>query len=201
MTTFSSSLGCNPKAKNLEGKTPKAIAKEKKNKDASKNIRKGEKQYAKLSKQTVESGGINWSIRLYDYMYEHKEKIKEEFLKNDPEQTGKISKDAFIEVIAKQGFENLVETDEMKKLIMSHEKVKDEIDYELFLTGKKYINKQFLISSFEKKKKKKKKKKAKARKGKTKIPIPICVLDDGPRMVSLTLWLNKSEQKSVGYGS
>lgn len=70
----------------------------------------------------------------------------------------------------------------MNKLIMSHEKVKDQIDYELFLSGKKYINKQFLISSFECKKKKKSKK-AKAKRGKTKIIIPICILDEGERAV------------------
>lgn len=71
----------------------------------------------------------------------------------------------------------------MNKLIMSHEKVKDQIDYELFLSGKKYINKQFLISSFESKKKKKSKK-AKAKRGKTKIIIPICILDEGERAVT-----------------
>lgn len=83
--------GCNPKAKNLEGETPKSIAKDKKCKDASKLLRKAEKQYAKLSRQTQESGGVNWSIRLYDYMYEHKERVKELFAEHDPEQTGKIS--------------------------------------------------------------------------------------------------------------
>lgn len=71
----------------------------------------------------------------------------------------------------------------MNKLIMSHEKIKDQIDYELFLTGKKYINKQFLIASFEGKKKKKSKK-GKSRKGKTKIVIPVCTLDEGPRTVN-----------------
>ncbi len=172
--------GCNPKVKNTEGDTPKSIAKENKAKDASKNIRKAEKQYAKLSKQTMESGGVNWSIRLYDYMYEHKDRIKDLFSLHDPEQTGKITKEAFIEVISQEGFQNLVETEEMKKLIMAHEKTKDQIDFELFLTGKKYINKQFLITSFEGKKKKKKK--SKGKKGKTKIVMPICVLDEGPRM-------------------
>ena len=98
-----------------------------------------------MSKQTSESGGVNWSIRLYDYMYEHKERIKDEFLKNDPEQTGKVTNEAFIDVISKEGFQNLVETEEMKKLILSHEKAKDQIDYELFLTGKKYINKMILL--------------------------------------------------------
>jgi ankyrin repeat protein len=178
---FLATRGCNPKAKNLEGDTPKSIAKEKKAKDASKNIRKAEKQYAKLSKQTMESGGVNWSIRLYDYMYEHKDRVKDAFATHDPEQTGKITKDSFTEVISQEGFQNLVETEEMKKLILSHEKTKDQIDYELFLQGKKYINKQFLIASFEGKKKKKKKGKGK-KAGKTKIVMPICTLEDGPRL-------------------
>jgi ankyrin repeat protein len=88
---FLATRGCNPKVKNLEGETAKSIAKEKKNKDAAKNLRKAEKQYAKLSKQTLESGGVNWSIRLYDYMYEHKERIRDAFAEHDNEQTGKIS--------------------------------------------------------------------------------------------------------------
>lgn len=179
---FLATRGCNPKVKNLEGETPKVIAKERKAKDASKNIRKGEKQYNKLSKQTNDSGGINWSIRLYDYMYEHAERVKNLFSVNDQDQIGKITRENFIQVISDEGFQALVESsDEMEKLIKSHEKSKDQIDYELFLTGKKYINKQFLISSFEKKKKKKKKK-GKGKKGKTKIIMPICILDEGPRM-------------------
>lgn len=177
---FLATRGCNPKVKNLEGDTPKSIAKEKKQKTQAKISEKAEKQYAKLSKQTSESGGVNWSIRLYDYMYEHKDRVKDLFSLHDPEQTGKIPKDAFVDVISQEGFQNLVESEEMKKLIMSHEKAKDEIDYELFLLGKKYINKLFLISSFEGKKKKKKK--GKAKRGKTKIIMPICVLDEGPRM-------------------
>lgn len=177
---FLATRGCNPKIKNLDGDTPKSIAKDAKAKDASKNIRKAEKQYAKLTKQTTESAGVNWSIRLYDYMYEHAERMKDLFATHDPEQTGKISNESFTEVISQEGFQNLVETDEMKKLILSHEKAKDQIDYELFLAGKKYINKQFLISSFEGKKKKKKK--SKGKKGKTKVVIPICLMDEGPRM-------------------
>ncbi len=186
---FLATRGCNPKVKNLEGDTPKVIAKDRKAKDASKNIRKGEKQYNKLSKQTTDSGGINWSIRLYDYMYEHTERVKNLFAINDQDQIGKITRESFVQVISDEGFQALVESsDEMEKLIKSHEKAKDQIDYELFLTGKKYINKQFLISSFEKKKKKKKKK-GKGKKGKTKIIMPICILDEGPRMVNKLCFL------------
>ena len=178
---FLATRGCNPKVKNMEGDLAKTIAKDNKAKDASKNIRKAEKQYAKLSKQTNESGGVNWSIRLYDYMHEHKDRVKEIFKTHDDEQTGKCSKDNFVKTITDEGFHNLVVSEEIKKLILTHEKAKDEIDYELFLTGKKYINKLFLISSFEKKKKKKKKGKGKKAK-KTKVIMPICILDDGPRM-------------------
>ena len=107
-------------------------------------------------------------------------------------QVGKVSKEAFVEVIVGEGFQNLVQSEEIKKLIMTHEKAKDEIDYKLFLTGKKYINKLFLVSSFDKKKKKKKKPKAKKAK-KTKVIMPICVLDEGPRMVS---WIHSHLSES-----
>ena len=92
-------------------------------------------------------------------MYEHTERVNELFAMHDDDRIGKVGKQAFIDVVAEEGFQNLVDTEEMQKLVMSHEKAKDQIDFELFLTGKKYISKQFLIGSFEKKKKKKKKKK------------------------------------------
>ena len=41
---FLATRGCNPKIKNKDGDTPKALAKERKNKDAVKNLSKGEKQ-------------------------------------------------------------------------------------------------------------------------------------------------------------
>ena len=130
----------------------------------------------------MESGGVNWSIRLYDYMFEHKERIKEAFLVHDTEKTGKVSRDVFVQVVSVEGFQNLIETDEMKSLIVSHEKAKDEIDYELFLSGKKYITKLYLVASFEPKKKKSKKKKGKGGKGKkTRIIMPICLMNEGPR--------------------
>ena len=83
---FLATRGCNPKVKNMEGDLPKSIAKDNKAKDAAKNIRKAEKQYAKLSRQTTESGGVNWSIRLYDYMYEHNERVGLIFSEKDQDQ-------------------------------------------------------------------------------------------------------------------
>ena len=48
--------------------------------------------------------------------------------------------------------------DDTKKLLMAHEKAaKDsQIDFSEFLSGKKYVNKLYLMSSFDGKKKKKK---------------------------------------------
>jgi len=47
--------------------------------------------------------------------------------------------------------------DDVKKLIMAHEKSKDSgIDFAEFMAGKKYVNKLYLMSSFDGKKKKKK---------------------------------------------
>lgn len=42
-------LGCNPKAKNLEGLIPKKIADQNKAKDAKKNMRKAEKGYTDMT--------------------------------------------------------------------------------------------------------------------------------------------------------
>jgi hypothetical protein len=173
--------GCNPKAKNLAGETAKSIARDKNAKDANKNIRKAENQYSKISKQASETSGINWSIRLYDYMCEHRDRIHDSFQKYDETKSGRIQRDQFIEVLSAEGFQNLIETDEMKRHISAHEKDNGEIDYELFLLGKKYVNKQYLLASFQPKTKKKKKNKGK--RGKTKVVIPICTTDEGPRQV------------------
>ena len=74
------------------------------------------------------------------------------------------------------------EESDMKKIIMTVDRGRDEgIDYNEFLTGKKYINKLYLMSAFDGKKKKKKKG-GKGKKGKTKIPLFVCTQGDGPRV-------------------
>ncbi|CAH8476725.1 unnamed protein product [Schistosoma turkestanicum] len=64
-----------------------------------------------------------------------------------------------------------------KKLLLLHEKNADGcIDWEEFLTGKKYLNKNYLLKAFEKKKGKKKKKKGGKNTKRRKIPMAICTL-------------------------
>lgn len=65
------------------------------------------------------------------------------------------STDDFLDVL--QTMSAPLPEDDTKKLLQAHEKSKEgEIDYSEFLSGKKYINKLYLMSSFEGKKKKKK---------------------------------------------
>lgn len=66
-----------------------------------------------------------------------------------------LFEDDFLEVL--QSMSAPLPEDDTKKLLMAHEKNKEgQIDPNEFLGGKKYINKLYLMSSFEGKKKKKK---------------------------------------------
>ena len=94
---------------------------------------------------------------------------------------GTLSSEDFIDGLKNAGAP-VPEEEDHKKLLQAHEKERDCVDYNDFLTGKKYINKGYLMSAFEGKKKKKGNKGGKkGKKGKTKIPIPICTQPDGPR--------------------
>lgn len=63
--------------------------------------------------------------------------------------------DDFLEVL--QTMSAPLPEDDTKKLLLAHEKNKEgQVDPNEFLGGKKYINKLYLMSSFEGKKKKKK---------------------------------------------
>ncbi|CAF1023931.1 unnamed protein product [Didymodactylos carnosus] len=177
---FLGQRGCNPKAKNLEGLIPKKIADQNKAKDAKKNMRKAEKFYndtnANLRPEMNEYR--DWKLLLYDYVYEHKERIEKLFDEIDEAKTGLITSDHFKKFLEDDGLLTLFKPDDIKDIIEKHEKERNEFDYKTFLTGKKYITKPYLMSSFEGKKKKKKK----AKKGKKqKSVLPIAIQDEGPR--------------------
>ncbi|XP_013406383.1 ankyrin repeat and EF-hand domain-containing protein 1 isoform X2 [Lingula anatina] len=168
--------GSNPKLKNNEGVLPKAIAKDNGHKDCGKELRKGEKSFGKTGKNNDP-----WAIQLYDWSFSRQKEIVEMMQKFDPDISGFVQKDDFIECLQNSGAP-LPDEAELKKLTLAHDKNKDNtVDYNDFLTGKKYINKLYLMSAFEGGKKKKKKGGKKGKKGKTKIPMPICVQPEGPR--------------------
>ena len=174
LNVFSPS-GCNPKPKNNDGETARSIAKDEGHKDAMKELRKVEKSFGKVGKNNEP-----WALALYDFCNERLSSVLEMFRKFDVDGTGYITKDDFAEGLQNMGAP-LPEDTDLKKIVAAHDKNKDgTMEYNDFLTGKKYINKQYLMSAFGDKKKKKKGGK-KGKKGKTKIAMPIPTQPDGPR--------------------
>ncbi|XP_015756266.1 PREDICTED: ankyrin repeat and EF-hand domain-containing protein 1-like [Acropora digitifera] len=176
--------GCPSTLKNKEGKTPRLLAKDNDHKEALKECRKAEKQSAKLAKGGSRTGEP-FAIRLYDWIQEHEQKVLNIFYQFDPEdddrgRKGKITRDNF--VMCLQTINCPLEIEELNQVAQIHDPEKeDAVDYNLFITCKKFINKQFMVVLGKKKKKKGGGKKGKKKKGKTKIPLPICTAPDGPR--------------------
>eukprot|EP00795_Rhopilema_esculentum_P010503 gene10503-19218_t len=167
---FLAQRGCPAGLKNKEGRTPRLLAKDNEHKDAMKECRKAEKLKA------GKPGTDKWAVRLYDWMIEKTKSLTEHFWKYDPEvdgaRKGKIGLQEFSSVL--QSEDAPLTEDKLKHICNVHDTLKSEIiDYNLFLTGKKFINK--------KKKKGGGGKGGKRKKGKTKILMPICTTPDGPR--------------------
>ncbi|XP_033736173.1 ankyrin repeat and EF-hand domain-containing protein 1-like isoform X2 [Pecten maximus] len=173
---FLSQRGCNPKPKNNDGETAKSLAKEKEHKEAGKELRKAEKSFGKVGKNNEP-----WAIVLYDWVMERSQKLLNAFKRYDPDEKGTIQKDEFSDTLV--GMTAPAEEADISKVMTLHDKARDgNIDYNDFFTGKKWINKNYLMSAFEGKKKKKKKGgKGKGKKGKFKLAMPICTSEDGPR--------------------
>ena len=152
------------------------MAKDNGHKEALKECRKAEKSFGKTGKNNEP-----WALALYDFCCERNNTLLELFQKYDADAARTIAQDDFVEVLEGAGAP-VPEDNDMKKILMSHEASRGgDISYEDFLTGKKYVNKLYLMSAFEGKKKKKKGKGGKKKKGKTKIVMPICTQDNGPR--------------------
>lgn len=103
-------------------------------------------------------------------------------IKYDFDEKGIVTKDNFADSLTGMGV--LVEEEEMKKVVVVYDKNKDgNVDFNDFLIGKKYVNKNYLMSVFEGKKKKKGKKgKGGKKKGKFKFVMLICIKDEGLRI-------------------
>ena len=152
------------------------LAKEEGHKEAVKECRKAEKTFGKIGKNNEPA-----SIELYDFCVEKQDHLKEMFQKFDADKSGFVSKEDFAEGLENAGAP-LPDNNDLKKIVALYDKNRDgTVDFSDFILGKKYINKNYLMSAFEGKKKKKKGGKGKKSKGKTKILMPICTQPDGPR--------------------
>uniref|UniRef100_H3A1L0 Ankyrin repeat and EF-hand domain containing 1 n=1 Tax=Latimeria chalumnae TaxID=7897 RepID=H3A1L0_LATCH len=165
--------GCNPKLKNQEGKTARAVAKESAHKPAMKEIRKGERYFTKYSKPQVHNPNEPWAILFYDWSLEHEKVLRSAFEVMDLGD-GTVAKEDFALVI--QGKEAPIEFEDLQKIMQVHDKNRlGSVNINEFFKGSKYLQKTFLMASYEPKKKKGKKG---GKKGKASIPLPICIVPE-----------------------
>ena len=74
-------VGCNPKQKNLDEFTPRLLAKERSFKEASKELRKAERNFAKYSKPGMKNPNEPEVLFLYDWSCERAAFIRELLMK------------------------------------------------------------------------------------------------------------------------
>ncbi|XP_061317534.1 ankyrin repeat and EF-hand domain-containing protein 1 isoform X4 [Pezoporus flaviventris] len=174
---FIGQRGCDPTWINLAKKTPRAIAKDGGFKAAVSELRKIEKTFAKQSKTEDKEENPQWAVRLYDWSLEHQAALRKALEAVD-QGDGKVTKDSFIALI--QQHCSFVDTEQLEAIAEMHEgRQADGISIEDFLKGSKYLQKNYLITSYGPKGKKRKKgKKRRGKKG-VAVPVPICVMPKG----------------------
>ncbi|NXH16188.1 ANKE1 protein, partial [Bucco capensis] len=170
---FIGQRGCDPTWRNLLTKTPRAVAREEGFKAAAKELRKIENIFKKQSKPDAKEENPRWALRLYDWSLEHQASLWKEFEAVD-QGDGTVAKNDFIAIIQERC--PFVDTEQLESIAEMHEASDPEgIDIETFLKGSKYLQKNYLITSFGPKGKKKKGKKKRGKRG-VAIPMPICVI-------------------------
>ncbi|XP_041062715.1 ankyrin repeat and EF-hand domain-containing protein 1a [Carcharodon carcharias] len=172
---FLAQRGSNPKMKNLQQKTPAAAAKVSGYKAVSKELRKAERLFTKYTKPNVKNPNAPWAIRLYDWSLYHELALRNSFATMD-RGDGTLAKEDFAAILMEKNVP--MKEEEIAALMTAHDKTRSGvIDINEFFKGTKYLEKVYLMSSYEPKKKKVKKGK-RGKKGKLAIPIPICTFPE-----------------------
>lgn len=175
--------GCNPKLKNKHGLVPCQIAKAHDHKAAMKELQKAERVFTKFSKPGVVNPNELWALTLHDWSCEHEEALRNAFqlpVESDAP-VEKVSREKFAYVL--QEHHAPVDQEHLQKIIADHDKKHEgAINISEFFKGLQYLQKAFVLSSYEPKTKKKKGgkgrkgEKGKTKKGKSVVPLPICTL-------------------------
>lgn len=172
--------GGTTKMKNAENRYPMKIAKIWKSKDARKNIRLVEKKHYNRPITSPRSNpDRDYKIHFYDWLQERSDRLLRRFHQVENPQTHRVTTNDLKQIIAEEGFTQIT-PDDLHDLIVLHEKDPNEIDYQTFLSGKLFIEKPFLLSTFLRKNKKKRKTKKK-KKSKKQVLLPIAIRSEGPR--------------------
>ncbi|KAM6280964.1 ankyrin repeat and EF-hand domain-containing protein 1 [Porphyrio hochstetteri] len=171
---FIGQRGCDPTWTNLLNMTPRAVAKEKGFKAAAAELRRTEVAFQKQSKPEAKDDNLCWALRLYDWSLEHQAVLHKELEAFD-QGAGTVAKDDFVSVIQKHCA--FVDAEQIQTIAEKHEGSQPEgISIEEFFKGSKYLQKNYLISSFGPKGKKGEKRKKRRDKRGIAVPVPICVV-------------------------
>jgi hypothetical protein len=173
--------GGSTRTKNQHHQSPLKIATIRKNKQAKKAIRLVEtRQYHRKVHSTLSNPYRDFRIHLYDWLQERYDCLLRRFHHVENHVTHRISSNDLRTIIVEEGFTQITD-DDLNDLIIRHETDPNEIDYQTFLSGKLYIDKAFLLSTFISKKKKKKKKNTTIKSNKQNH-IPIATLVEDPQI-------------------
>eukprot|EP00062_Callorhinchus_milii_P019637 gi/632974407/ref/XP_007903661.1/ PREDICTED: ankyrin repeat and EF-hand domain-containing protein 1 isoform X2 [Callorhinchus milii] len=171
---FLTQRGCNPKIKNLALQTPRTAAKANGQKLVMKELRKAERIFNKYSKPGARNPNEPWAVKLYDWSLAHEQTLRNAFATVD-RGDDTVTKEDFDAVLQERSAP--LEPEQILTLTRMHDKAREGvININEFFRGEKYLQKAYLISSYEPKKKKKKKGRRRGKKGKLNIPIPICIV-------------------------
>ncbi|KAG7328057.1 hypothetical protein KOW79_008001 [Hemibagrus wyckioides] len=179
---FLAQRGCNPNLKNRVGLVPRQLAKAHGHKAAMKELQKAERAFTKFSKPGVINPNQLWALTLHDWSNEHEEALRNTFqLAGESDApVEKVSREKFADVL--QEHHAPVDQEHLQKIIADHDKKHDGmISIGDFFKGLQYLQKAFVLSSYEPKTKKKggkggKGRKGNRKKGKSVVPLPICTL-------------------------
>ncbi|XP_005672755.1 ankyrin repeat and EF-hand domain-containing protein 1 isoform X2 [Sus scrofa] len=167
--------GCDLKWKNLDHKTPRALAKEGGFRAASKEIQQAERIANKLARPGAKNPNPQLYLRLHDWSVEHETFLREAFSFVD-RGDGTVTKEDF--VLALEERQDFVDSEQLAVIAQLHEKVRGGgVNINDFFKGTKYLSKSYVLGSFGLKRKKKGMAK-RAKKGKLVLPLPICIIPD-----------------------
>jgi len=119
---------------------------------------------------------------MYDYFCVYNDRFVDAFQRLDVDQSGVMATDDFVGVLQNL-YSKLPDAGDFKRILSPHVQ-QGCVNYREFLSGRKFINKKYLIAAFDDKKGKKNGGKVGGAgvRGSTKVIMPICTQDEGPRV-------------------
>lgn len=139
-------LGCELKWRNLNHKTPRALAKEGGFKAASKEIRRAERIADKLARPGAKNPNPLWALRLHDWSVEREAFLWEAFSLVD-RGDGTVSKEDFVMTLEER--QEFVTSEQLAAVAQLHEKILGAgVNINDFFKGTKYLSKSFVLGSY-----------------------------------------------------